>query len=65
MGCGNLGNEAAAIFRIKVGNEINSTALVADGYHACVDGFVSLGVLLSVTWTLCIYRPMTKSSLLW
>lgn len=46
---GFLGNEAVAIFRIKVGKEINSAALVADGYHARVDGFVSLGVLLSVT----------------
>lgn len=46
---GFLGNEAVAIFRIRVGKEINSAALVADGYHARVDGFVSLGVLLSVT----------------
>lgn len=46
---GFLGNEAVAIFRIKVGKEIHSAALVADGYHARVDGFVSLGVLLSVT----------------
>lgn len=46
---GFLGNETVAIFRVKVGREINSAALVADGYHARVDGFVSLGVLLSVT----------------
>lgn len=46
---GFLGNEAVAIFRIKVGKEINSAALVADGYHARVDGFISLGVLFSVT----------------
>ena len=39
---GFLGNEAVAIFRIKVGKEINSAALVADGYHARVDGFVVL-----------------------
>jgi divalent metal cation (Fe/Co/Zn/Cd) transporter len=27
-----------AIFRIRVGKQINSAALVADGYHARVDG---------------------------
>src|SRR5947207_10112150 len=31
---GFLGNECAAYFRIKVGKEIGSAALVADGYHA-------------------------------
>lgn len=45
---GFLGNETVAIFRIRVGKEISSAALVADGYHARVDGLVSLGVLLSV-----------------
>jgi len=42
---GFLGNEAVAIFRIKVGKEIGSAALVADGYHARVDGLTSLAVL--------------------
>jgi cation diffusion facilitator family transporter len=42
---GFLGNEAVAIFRIRVGREINSTALIADGYHARVDGWTSLAVL--------------------
>ena len=42
---GFLGNEAVAVFRIKVGNEIGSAALVADGRHARVDGFTSLAVL--------------------
>ena len=42
---GFLGNEAVAVFRIKVGKEINSAALIADGYHARVDGFTSLAVL--------------------
>ena len=40
-----IGNEAVALFRIKVGKEIASAALVADGYHARVDGFTSLAVL--------------------
>lgn len=45
---GFLGNEGVAIFRIKVGREMGSAALVADGYHARLDGFASLSVLLSV-----------------
>ncbi len=43
---GFLGNEAVAIFRIRVGKQIGSAALVADGYHARVDGWTSLAVLL-------------------
>lgn len=42
---GFAGNEAVAIFRIRVGKEIGSAALVADGYHARADGFTSLAVL--------------------
>ncbi len=42
---GFLGNEAVASFRIRVGREINSVALIADGYHARVDGWTSLAVL--------------------
>jgi cation diffusion facilitator family transporter len=44
---GFLGNEGVAIFRIKVGKEMGSAALIADGYHARVDGFTSLAVLFS------------------
>src|SRR5262249_44700576 len=44
---GFAGNEMVAVFRIRVGKQINSAALVADGYHARVDGLTSLGVLLS------------------
>jgi cation diffusion facilitator family transporter len=43
---GFLGNEAVAIFRIRVGKEIQSAALVADGYHARVDAWTSLAVLV-------------------
>jgi cation diffusion facilitator family transporter len=43
---GFVGNEAVAIFRIRVGKEIESAALIADGYHARVDGWTSLAVLL-------------------
>jgi cation diffusion facilitator family transporter len=44
---GFVGNELVARFRIKVGKEIKSAALVADGRHARVDGLTSLGVLFS------------------
>lgn len=43
---GFVGNEAVALFRIKVGRDIGSAALVADGYHARTDGLTSLAVLL-------------------
>ena len=43
---GFIGNEGVAIFRIKVGKEIGSAALVADGYHARIDGFTSLAVIV-------------------
>jgi cation diffusion facilitator family transporter len=42
---GFLGNEAVAMFRIKVGKEIGSAALIADGHHARIDGLTSLAVL--------------------
>lgn len=42
---GFAGNEAVALFRIKVGREIGSAALVAEGYHARADGLTSLAVL--------------------
>jgi cation diffusion facilitator family transporter len=42
---GFLGNEAVAWFRIKIGKEIGSAALIADGYHAGSDGLTSLAVL--------------------
>lgn len=44
---GFIGNEIVAVFRVRVGREINSAALIADGYHAMADGLVSLAVLLS------------------
>lgn len=41
---GFVGNEVVAIFRIRVGREIESAALIADGYHARIDGWTSLAV---------------------
>ena len=43
---GFLGNEIVARWRITVGREIGSAALVADGLHARTDGFTSLAVVL-------------------
>lgn len=42
---GFIGNEIVAVFRIRVGREINSVALIADGYHARTDGLTSLAVV--------------------
>jgi cation diffusion facilitator family transporter len=44
---GFAGNEVVAVFRLRVGREIGSAALVADGQHARIDGFVSLSVFFS------------------
>ncbi|TAN05554.1 MAG: cation transporter, partial [Rhizobiaceae bacterium] len=43
---GFVGNEAVALFRISVGRQINSAALIADGYHARTDGLTSLAVVI-------------------
>jgi len=43
---GFVGNETVAGYRIRVGRQIGSAALIADGLHARTDGFTSLAVLL-------------------
>ena len=43
---GFAGNEIVAVYRIRVGRNIGSAALVADGLHARTDGFTSLAVVL-------------------
>ena len=43
IGC--LGNEAAARLRIRVGRQIGSAALIADGLHARTDAVTSLAVV--------------------
>jgi cation diffusion facilitator family transporter len=43
---GFIGNELVARYRITVGRQIGSAALVADGLHARTDGFTSLAVLV-------------------
>ncbi|HYJ57165.1 MAG TPA: cation diffusion facilitator family transporter [Mycobacterium sp.] len=42
---GFLGNEAVALYRIRVGRRIGSAALRADGMHARADGLTSLAVV--------------------
>jgi cation diffusion facilitator family transporter len=44
---GFIGNELAAHVRLCAGRRLDSPALVADGHHARVDGYVSLGVVLA------------------
>lgn len=44
---GFVGNELAAQVRLSAGRRLASAAMVADGKHARIDGFVSLGVVVS------------------
>ncbi len=44
---GFVGNELAAQVRLRAGRRLSSPALIADGNHARIDGFVSLGVVAS------------------
>lgn len=43
---GFAGNEFVALYRIRIGRQIGSAALIADGLHARTDGFTSLAVVL-------------------
>lgn len=47
---GFVGNEIAARVRLRAGKRLASPALIADGNHARVDGFVSLGVIASAAF---------------
>ncbi len=44
---GFVANEVAAQVRLRGGERLSSPALIADGKHARIDGFVSLGVVAS------------------
>lgn len=44
---GFAGNELAARIRLRAGRRLASPALIADGHHARIDAFVSLGVVAS------------------
>jgi len=47
---GFIGNEIAARVRLRAGQRLSSPALVADGNHARIDGFVSLAVVGSAAF---------------
>ena len=55
---GFAGNELAARVRIRAGRRLSSSALVADGNHARIDGFVSLGVVVSA---LCVWLGVERA----
>jgi cation diffusion facilitator family transporter len=55
---GFAGNEAVAVYRIRVGRSIGSAALVADGLHARTDGVTSLGVVVSALGALAGFDRM-------
>ncbi len=44
---GLIGNEIAAQVRLLAARRLESPALIADGNHARIDGFLSLGVIAS------------------
>jgi cation diffusion facilitator family transporter len=52
---GFLGNELAARVRLRGGRRLQSPALIADGNHARVDGYVSLGVVVSAA---CVWAGL-------
>lgn len=45
---GVVGNEGAALYRIRVGRQIDSVALIADGQHARTDGLASAAAALGI-----------------
>ena len=45
---GFIGNEWVAVYRLRAGRRVGSAALVADGYHARIDGLTSLAVVAGV-----------------
>lgn len=49
---GFAGNELVALMQIRVGRQIGSEAMVADGLHARTDGLTSLAVLIAAAGTL-------------
>lgn len=48
---GFVGNELVAMMQIRVGRQIGSDAMIADGQHARIDGLTSLAVLIAVLGT--------------
>jgi cation diffusion facilitator family transporter len=54
---GFVGNEAVAVYRVRVGRRIGSAALVADGLHARTDGLTSLAVVIGAAGTAAGWKP--------
>jgi divalent metal cation (Fe/Co/Zn/Cd) transporter len=52
---GFVGNEIAARVRLRGGRRLQSPALIADGNHARVDGYVSLGVVAAAA---CVWAGL-------
>jgi Co/Zn/Cd efflux system component len=55
---GFAGNELAARVRLRAGRRLRSPALIADGNHARVDGYVSLSVIASA---LCVWIGLNRA----
>jgi cation diffusion facilitator family transporter len=53
---GFAGNELVASYRIGVGKQIGSAALVADGVHARIDGLTSLSVVIGAVGVMLGFR---------
>jgi cation diffusion facilitator family transporter len=54
---GFIGNEVAAQVRLRAGRRLASPALIADGYYARTDGFVSLAVVASAALVAVGFEP--------
>lgn len=52
------GNELAARVRLRGGRRLRSPALIADGNHARVDGYVSLSVIASA---FCVWVGLDRA----
>jgi Co/Zn/Cd efflux system component len=55
---GFVGNELAAQVRLRGGRRLRSPALIADGKHARVDGYVSLSVIASAA---CVWLGLQRA----
>jgi cation diffusion facilitator family transporter len=55
---GFAGNELAARVRLRGGRRLRSPALIADGNHARVDGYVSLSVIASAV---CVWAGLERA----
>lgn len=69
---GALGNELVARYRIRVGRQINSQALIADGQHARTDAYTSLavvaagfGAVFGVEWVDPVAGLVVAVAILW